>query len=54
MIALQELQLARAEMGKVQKMLEASQEKKEPESTEEKVGNTDYNILLLWDCFHLF
>lgn len=38
--ALQELHLARAEMGKVQEMLEDFQEKKEPEITsEEKVEN---------------
>lgn len=38
--ALQELHLARAEMGKVQEMLEAFQEKKEPENTSEgKVEN---------------
>ncbi len=39
--ALRELHLARAEMGKVQEMLEAIQEKKEPENTsEEKVGKS--------------
>ncbi len=39
--ALRELHLARAEMGKVQEMLEAIQEKKEPENTsEEKVGTS--------------
>lgn len=39
--ALQELHLARAEMGKVQEMLETFQEKKEQESTsEEKVGKS--------------
>lgn len=33
--------MARAEMGKVQEMLEAIQEKKEPENTsEEKVGKS--------------
>lgn len=52
MTALQELQLARVEMGKVQEMLESSPEKKEPES-EEKVEHIDYYILL-HGCFQIF
>ncbi|XP_056601750.1 blastoderm-specific protein 25D [Triplophysa dalaica] len=38
---LQELQLARVEMGKVQEMLESSQEKKEPESEEKDCRNSN-------------
>ncbi|XP_051955794.1 uncharacterized protein LOC127624878 [Xyrauchen texanus] len=43
---LQELQLARAEMGKVQEMLEASQEKKEPEQTSEGKDCGDSDVPL--------
>ncbi|XP_051749425.1 uncharacterized protein si:dkey-96l17.6 [Ctenopharyngodon idella] len=38
---LQELHLARAEMGKVQEMLEAFQEKKEPENTSEEQDSSN-------------
>ncbi|XP_051513901.1 uncharacterized protein LOC127417743 [Myxocyprinus asiaticus] len=43
---LQELQLARAEMGKVQEMLEASQEKNNPEQTSEGKGCSDSDVPL--------
>ncbi|ROI27739.1 Kinesin-like protein KIN-14E [Anabarilius grahami] len=43
---LQELHLARAEMGKVQEMLEAFQEKKEPENTSEEKDSSNSDATL--------
>ncbi|XP_050966856.1 uncharacterized protein si:dkey-96l17.6 isoform X2 [Labeo rohita] len=43
---LQELHLARAEMGKVQEMLEAFQEKKEAENTSEEKDSSDSDVPL--------
>ncbi|XP_043096765.1 kinesin-like protein KIN-14I [Puntigrus tetrazona] len=43
---LQELHLAREEMGKVQEVLEAIQEKKEPENTSEEKDSSDADVPL--------